>query len=365
MLARARLIEQCRAAPTRIPGAAASPSCGNRNQERRTLSTGRKSQQHSADAAMLGGTRGEGDRRDAARPRAAMTTRTDATEAAVAAVPNLLDELDAALARAEDGGPLASLVVPHNLRGCDVFLAGRRSGWAAEAGEAVGGALTAHPVVREAQLDPAGNRVLLRLADERVAALGAALEGLRVEPFLGRDLATSERMVFDYCDPNATKALHVGHLRNVALGHALGCLAASLRRRSRAPDADRRRRPPDGRGDGRLPAALRRRDARDDRAQERPLRRPLLQPLRGGARAGGGRRGRRARPGALARGRLLRRPRRAAARAPRRRRPRGRRAVAEDARLGGRRPRRDARAPRHPLRPRASGRSTTSSARTG
>src|SRR5215213_9275008 len=139
-----------------------------------------------------------------------MTTRTDATEAAVAAAPNLLDELDRALARVDDGGPLASLVVPHNVPGCDVFLAGRRSGW-----------------VAEAELDPARNRVLLRLDDERVAALGAALELGQVEAFLGRDLATTERFVVDYCDPNATKALHVGHLRTVALGHALGCLAAS------------------------------------------------------------------------------------------------------------------------------------------
>jgi len=159
-----------------------------------------------------------------------MTTRTDATDA-VAAVPNLLDELDDALARVSPTppapGPLASLVVPHNVPGCDVFLAGRRSGWVAEAGEAVGGALSAHPAVREAQLDATANRVLVRLADERVAAAGSALEAVQVEPFLGRDLATSERFVVDYCDPNATKALHVGHLRTVALGHALGCLAAS------------------------------------------------------------------------------------------------------------------------------------------
>ncbi|HEX7290678.1 MAG TPA: arginine--tRNA ligase [Conexibacter sp.] len=148
-----------------------------------------------------------------------MTTRTDVT-------PNLLDELDEALARVEHGGPFPSLVVPHNVPGCDVFLAGRRSGWAAEAGQAVG-ALTAHPAVRETEADPARNRVLLRLADERVAALGAALEAVEAEPFLGRDLATSERYVVDYCDPNATKALHVGHLRTVALGHALGCLAVS------------------------------------------------------------------------------------------------------------------------------------------
>jgi hypothetical protein len=169
-----------------------------------------------------------GDRSDAAGPTSWGTiVRTDATEAAVAAVPNLLDELDRALARADESGPLASLVVPHNLPGCDVFLAGRRSGWAAEAGRALGGALTEHAVVHEVQLDPSGNRLLLRLDDQRVAALGAALEGVVVEPFLGRDLATSERFVVDYCDPNATKALHVGHLRTVALGHALGCLAAS------------------------------------------------------------------------------------------------------------------------------------------
>ena len=156
-----------------------------------------------------------------------MSTGTDATEAAVAAVPNLLDELERALERADESGPLASLVVPHNVPGCDVFLAGRRREWVDDAGPAVGGALTAHPVVREAELDPARNRVLLRLEDGRVAALGAALEAVVVEPFLGRDLATSERFVVDYCDPNATKALHVGHLRTVALGHALGCLAAS------------------------------------------------------------------------------------------------------------------------------------------
>jgi len=142
-------------------------------------------------------------------------------------VPNLLDELDVAIERVTGPGPLASLVVPHNLGGCDVFLAGRRRGWAAEAGDAIGGALTAHSAVREAELDPAGNRVLLRLDDARVAALGAALEAVHVEPFLGRDVATSERFVVDYCDPNATKALHVGHLRTVALGHALGSLAAS------------------------------------------------------------------------------------------------------------------------------------------
>ncbi len=143
------------------------------------------------------------------------------------AVPNVLDELDRALA--PGGGPdvAAALVVPHTLPGCDVFLAGRRRGWVDAAGKQVGTLLTAHPAVRDARLDPAGNRVLLRLADERVAALGAALEAVAVEPFLGRDVATDERFVVDYCDPNATKALHVGHLRTVALGHALGSLAAS------------------------------------------------------------------------------------------------------------------------------------------
>ena len=156
-----------------------------------------------------------------------MTTPTDALDEDAASAPNLLDELDRALAQVDDGGPLAALVVPHNASGWDVFLAGRRPGWAAEVGAQVGDTLTALPLVREAQLDLAGNRLLLRLGDERIATLGAAMEGLDVEPFLGGDLAAGERMVFDFCDPNATKALHVGHLRNVALGNALGSLAAS------------------------------------------------------------------------------------------------------------------------------------------
>jgi arginyl-tRNA synthetase len=59
----------------------------------------------------------------------------------------------------------------------------------------------------------------VRLADEALRATASALEeGELLE--IG-DLAAGRTVVVDFCDPNATKALHVGHLRNIALGHAL------------------------------------------------------------------------------------------------------------------------------------------------
>ena len=183
--------------------------------------------------------------------------------------PNLLDELDR-LTRAWGRRSLLARRAAQ-LHGCDVFLGGRSSGWAAEAGPAVGGALTAPPVVRVAELDPERNRLLLRLDDGRVAALGAALELGQIEAFLGRDVATTERFVVDYCDPNATRRC-VGHLRTVALGHALAA-SPSRRRRRRAPDADRRRRAPDGRAMAGYLTFYKGETLRRP-ARERPLRRP-------------------------------------------------------------------------------------------
>ena len=48
----------------------------------------------------------------------------------------------------------------------------------------------------------------------------SSLFGLRNQ-LLGR------RYIVDFCDLNATKALHIGHLRNLALGHALASLLSS------------------------------------------------------------------------------------------------------------------------------------------
>ncbi len=65
----------------------------------------------------------------------------------------------------------------------------------------------------------------LRLDDGWIETTGAALEaGGGAEAALV-DLARSRRYAIQFWDANATKALHVGHLRNLALGNAL---AASL-----------------------------------------------------------------------------------------------------------------------------------------
>ena len=67
--------------------------------------------------------------------------------------------------------------------------------------------------------------VELRLSDSWIETTGAALEaGGGDEAELG-DLARGQRFAVQFWDANATKALHVGHLRNLAIGNAL---AASL-----------------------------------------------------------------------------------------------------------------------------------------
>ncbi len=61
----------------------------------------------------------------------------------------------------------------------------------------------------------------LRLADSWIEAIGAGLEaGGSAEAPLA-DLARGQRFSVQFWDPNATKALHAGHLRNLALGNGL------------------------------------------------------------------------------------------------------------------------------------------------
>jgi arginyl-tRNA synthetase len=67
--------------------------------------------------------------------------------------------------------------------------------------------------------------VELRLDDGWIETTGAALEAGGGDEVELADLARARRYAIQFWDANATKALHVGHLRNLALGNAL---AASL-----------------------------------------------------------------------------------------------------------------------------------------
>jgi hypothetical protein len=83
----------------------------------------------------------------------------------------------------------------------------------------------------------------LRLDDGWIATTGAALEaGGGAEATLA-DLAHGQRFSVQFWDPNATKALHVGHLRNLAIGNAIAAAfkqaGAQVERRSLISDAGR------------------------------------------------------------------------------------------------------------------------------
>jgi arginyl-tRNA synthetase len=149
---------------------------------------------------------------------------------------NLLDAVEQTL-RAVD--PAAFRVVPilRERQSADVSAIALDQAAAPAALEV----LAADPAI--ASVEQEGQRFLMRLADERIAATGAGLEAGRGTGMATDDLRAGLRAIVDFCDPNATKALHVGHLRNIALGQAvtmaLRAAGAHVERQSHIGDAGR------------------------------------------------------------------------------------------------------------------------------
>ncbi|MBB4663281.1 arginine--tRNA ligase [Conexibacter arvalis] len=149
---------------------------------------------------------------------------------------NLLDGVDATL-RAVD--PSAFRVVPilRQEDPTDVAAITRDRELAPQAVAA----LEADPAV--ASVAQEQQRFLMKLTDARVAETGAGLEAGRLTGMETGDLRAGERAIVDFCDPNATKALHIGHLRNIALGQAvsaaLRAAGATVERQSHIGDAGR------------------------------------------------------------------------------------------------------------------------------
>jgi hypothetical protein len=85
--------------------------------------------------------------------------------------------------------------------------------------------------------------VELRLDDTWIETTGAALEAGGGDEAELVDLARGERYAVQFWDANATKALHVGHLRNLAIGNALAAsleqAGGEVERRSIISDAGR------------------------------------------------------------------------------------------------------------------------------
>ncbi len=72
-----------------------------------------------------------------------------------------------------------------------------------------------------AAVDRDGGRVWARVVDEMVERRGAALEEREGAEDYG-EIAAGRRFALNFWDANSTKALHIGHLRNLGLGNALG-----------------------------------------------------------------------------------------------------------------------------------------------
>lgn len=89
-------------------------------------------------------------------------------------------------------------------------------------GRALLAEVEADPLVESARLS--GNRLTLRFAAAAFDALLAGLLADPADPLRLSATAAGQRIAVDFLDPNANKALHVGHLRNAALGHALASL---------------------------------------------------------------------------------------------------------------------------------------------
>jgi arginyl-tRNA synthetase len=70
-------------------------------------------------------------------------------------------------------------------------------------------------------VDRSGKQLWVRLPDGWIERRGAALEE-RDGAVDYADLVDGERFALNFWDANSTKALHIGHLRNLSLGNALG-----------------------------------------------------------------------------------------------------------------------------------------------
>ena len=140
---------------------------------------------------------------------------------------NVLDAIDALLAEHGVANDVTLLVPTARPHAADVLLVGRRREWEeGEGARAALAAIDAAPELAIAGRDEERNQLHLRLGADWLAALGAALEAGDEDALPTADVAAGKRYVVDFCDPNASKALHVGHLRHIALGNALAGLGA-------------------------------------------------------------------------------------------------------------------------------------------
>ena len=134
---------------------------------------------------------------------------------------NLFDQLDE-ISTGEEGRPLWAARAPYQPQDrYDLMLVPRVKGWQEDAAaiEALE-RIEREPWIETVDRD--GNQVWARLSNEWIETTGAALVSSENGSSPHDDLAAGRRYALNFWDANSTKALHIGHLRNLALGNALG-----------------------------------------------------------------------------------------------------------------------------------------------
>jgi arginyl-tRNA synthetase len=134
---------------------------------------------------------------------------------------NLFDQLDEISTGGEQRRPLWAARAPYQPQDDhDLMLVPCLKGWQDDA-DAIAALerIEAEPWVE--RIDRDGRQVRAVLSNDWIEATGGALVSANGDS-PHTDLASGRRFALNFWDANSTKALHIGHLRNLALGNALG-----------------------------------------------------------------------------------------------------------------------------------------------
>jgi arginyl-tRNA synthetase len=167
---------------------------------------------------------------------------SDASKASCLLMTNLFDYLEEAPSKTGSPAPWSAWAPRRPTVRFDLKLVPRSAAWQknAESLQAL------EEIERQPWVSDVSRRssdVSLRLDDDWIEASGAAVEAGDSEDEMLADLVPGQSYSVQFWDANATKALHVGHLRNLAIGNAIAAALAQagahVERRSLISDVGR------------------------------------------------------------------------------------------------------------------------------